>query len=72
MKEPFGYMHAQSLIALTFLREYWHLYQDGPLITMDAGPNIHLLFRPDQQQAYQQIANHLGEKFQLFTPHLHD
>lgn len=69
---PFGYLLPQSLVALTFLREYWRLFEDGPLVTMDAGPNIHLLFRPDQQKAYQQIAEQLGEKFQLFTPHLHD
>lgn len=69
---PFGYLQPTTMVALSFLREYWHLYHDGPLITLDAGPNIHLLFRPDQQAAYRQIANYLGEKFQLFTPHRHD
>ncbi len=69
---PFGYLSCASLTALNYLREYWHLHKDGPLVTMDAGPNIHLLFRPDQQTMYHQIAQDLAHTFQLFTPHRHD
>ena len=29
--------------------------QDGPLVTMDAGPNIHLLYRLDQQNLAQEF-----------------
>ncbi|MEM1243996.1 MAG: diphosphomevalonate decarboxylase [Pseudomonadota bacterium] len=47
---PFGYMQAESLAALIQLRDMWQQYQDGPLITMDAGCNIHLLYRADQTQ----------------------
>jgi len=35
--------------SLEFLQAWWSNNGDGPLITMDAGSNIHLLFRPDQK-----------------------
>lgn len=47
--EPaFGYMTGETLKALNRLRELWTEKKDGPLITMDAGANVHLLFRRDQ------------------------
>jgi diphosphomevalonate decarboxylase len=46
--EPFTYMTSESIAALDILRgEVWKS-GDGPLITMDAGANIHLLWRPEQ------------------------
>lgn len=47
--EPFGYMTGPCMAALEILKEEWKRSGDGPLITMDAGPNIHLLFREDQR-----------------------
>lgn len=47
-KTPFSYMTDQSQAALTMLQALWQREGDGPLVTMDAGPNIHLLYRPDQ------------------------
>ena len=44
----FGYMTAGSLAVLNRLRQVWQETGDGPLVTMDAGPNVHLLIRPDQ------------------------
>lgn len=44
----FSYMTPASLTALRYLQSEWNKRNDGPLITMDAGPNIHLLFRADQ------------------------
>ena len=49
-KEPFSYINAQSKAALDTLHAHWQQAGDGPLITMDAGPNIHLLYRPDQAE----------------------
>jgi diphosphomevalonate decarboxylase len=46
--EPFSYMTADSIALLDQLQSNWQTYQDGPIVTMDAGPNIHLLYRPDQ------------------------
>lgn len=47
---PFGYMQPETLRALNRLREIWAEEKDGPLVTMDAGANIHLLLRPEQRR----------------------
>lgn len=46
--EPFSYINPISKDILNKLQEFWRFEKDGPIITMDAGPNIHLLYRPDQ------------------------
>ena len=48
--QPFTYMTESSLQLLDQLKGHWQKHQDGPIITMDAGPNIHLLYRPDQKE----------------------
>lgn len=48
--EPFVYQTKQSDAALTLLQDLWQREGDGPLVTMDAGPNIHLLYRLDQME----------------------
>lgn len=49
-KPNFGYLSPESLHVLRWLQENtWNLKGDGPLITMDAGPNVHLLYRPEQR-----------------------
>lgn len=45
----FGYMNEGSMIVMREAQRFWSEYQDGPLVTMDAGPNVHLLWRQDQQ-----------------------
>ncbi len=52
----FGYMTAKSLEILNIVRDYWLQKQDGPLVTMDAGPNVHLLWRHDQKPMAQEFA----------------
>ena len=52
----FGYMTSKSLEILNTLREYWLQKQDGPLVTMDAGPNVHLLWRQNQKVLAQDFA----------------
>ncbi|MCH9756270.1 MAG: diphosphomevalonate decarboxylase [Gammaproteobacteria bacterium] len=47
--EPaFHYFTEKTYFILEQLQQSWEKTGDGPLITMDAGPNIHLLYRPDQ------------------------
>lgn len=53
--KPFSYITAQTQSALNRLQELWQRQGDGPLITMDAGPNIHLLYRPDQIEMAEQF-----------------
>ncbi len=47
-EQSFSYMNDDTQRILDYLKSYWLKHQDGPLITMDAGPNIHLLYRPEQ------------------------
>lgn len=49
-RPPFQYMTDDSRAVLEEIEGHWRQYQDGPWVTMDAGANIHLLFRPDQQE----------------------
>jgi diphosphomevalonate decarboxylase len=50
-RPSFGYFQPESFQALERLRQVWRETGDGPLVTMDAGPNVHVLIRPDQRQA---------------------
>ncbi len=47
-RPSFGYLTPESQRALAHLRQIWHETDDGPLVTMDAGANVHLLIRPEQ------------------------
>ncbi|KTC87443.1 MULTISPECIES: diphosphomevalonate decarboxylase [Legionella] len=47
---PFSYITETADEALKSLQELWNREGDGPIVTMDAGPNIHLLYRPDQTE----------------------
>lgn len=48
--EPFSYMTEETEAVLKNLQHFWEKNGDGPLVTMDAGPNIHLLYRLDQAE----------------------
>jgi diphosphomevalonate decarboxylase len=50
-RPPFGYMNGETLKILNRLREVWNATGDGPLVTMDAGANVHILLRPGQTAA---------------------
>ena len=54
---PFSYITPSCQSMLDTLQTLWEREGDGPLVTMDAGPNIHLLYRDDQQE--------LAERFKL-------
>lgn len=45
----FSYMTPDVTDLLTTIQEFWAREHDGPLATMDAGPNVHLLWRSDQK-----------------------
>lgn len=55
----FSYHNENSRKLLRELQCYWDKKGDGPLITMDAGPNIHLLYRLDQQDTQEEIQQQL-------------
>jgi diphosphomevalonate decarboxylase len=56
---PFHYITEQTTEALRLLQDLWEDKGDGPIVTMDAGPNIHLLYRPDQAD----LALHFKQDF---------
>lgn len=58
--QPFTYMTNKSLEMLKLLQNQWDKNGDGPIVTMDAGPNIHLLYREEQADLARQFkSDHL-------------
>lgn len=53
--QPFSYITEESTQLLNLLSALWEKNGDGPIVTMDAGPNIHLLYRLDQAEMAQQF-----------------
>ncbi len=51
----FSYINNNSQQLLSILQDVWTHKKDGPIVTMDAGPNIHLLYREDQHELSQQF-----------------
>ena len=51
----FGYMTSGSMEILNMGKYCWEAYDDGPLITMDAGPNVHFLWRREQKDLANQL-----------------
>lgn len=62
---PFGYMTADSSHILSSIRGMWQRLGDGPLATMDAGPNVHVLFREDQFALAEEFANSIQISFKI-------
>jgi len=62
-KNPFGYMQPATLEALAYAKEVWKKEQDGPLVTMDAGANVHYIWRNDQEDLAKKAFATLGVKF---------
>jgi diphosphomevalonate decarboxylase len=53
---PFGYITDGTVRVLRAVREQFALSGDGPLVTLDAGPNVHCLFRSrEQMQRYKPL-----------------
>lgn len=59
-RPPFGYMKASSLSTLEILRNFWREERAGPLVTMDAGANIHLLFQEDDEEIQENCLKRLS------------
>lgn len=66
----FGYMTGASLEVLDWVRNsLWRKTGDGPLVTMDAGPNIHLLYRNDSvgREVFMAVEKEFGARFKIFN-----
>lgn len=47
--EPFSYINENTVQVLDWIEAYRDAKGEGPIVTMDAGPNIHLLYKPEQE-----------------------
>ncbi len=63
----FGYMTPASIEVINFVRDLWIETGDGPLITMDAGANVHLLYRPECGQIAGRIRGNFDTRFQVIS-----
>ena len=63
----FMYMNPLSFKILKKLNDSFNLSGDGPLVTMDAGSNIHLLYRPDQKSFYFETINQFRGVTSIWT-----
>lgn len=63
----FFYMNDKTISALQALHNNWLSMGDGPLVTMDAGSNIHLLFRPDQIELYKNVISQFNSVLPIWT-----
>lgn len=70
-RPSFGYMSAGSLEVLQWVRKFWKEQGgDGPVVTMDAGPNIHCLWRQDQgEQALSFFNQFLKGRYSCLSNH---
>lgn len=66
-KPSFGYLKPGTLAVLEQVRACWIQEKDGPLATLDAGPNVHLLWRNSQRILAQDFASQFKERFQVLT-----
>lgn len=58
----FGYMNQDTFVVLSKVKEIWRKIGDGPIATMDAGPNVHLLFRKEQKQMHDDLMEQFRSK----------
>ncbi len=63
----FMYVNEITMSTLKTLHNNWISSGDGPLITMDAGSNIHLLYRQDQESQYKEVIKQFNSKMPLWT-----
>ena len=69
-RPSFSYMTAGSLEVLRRVRkETWESVGEGPLITMDAGPNVHLLYRHDDRgrAMAQKIQQEFAQRYRIIA-----
>ena len=58
----FSYLNPDSIRVLDMVERLWIENNDGPLVTMDAGPHVHLIWRANQSPLISKL-NRLGLKY---------
>lgn len=64
---PFSYMLPRTFEVLDHFTEMWKQSEDGPLVTMDAGANIHLLYRSDQHSLALETEQRFSSNSKVFS-----
>lgn len=65
-RPAFGYMTSGSLEVLQFVRErLWTDAETGPLVTMDAGANVHLLYRSGDEVSRAAVRERFSARYKL-------
>jgi len=63
----FMYLNADGFSVLSQILETWHADSDGPIVTMDAGSNIHLLFRNENSDLYAKYIHLFNDRFNIWS-----
>lgn len=63
----FSYRTSKTHEVLKDLKSFWQTEGDGPLVTMDAGANVHLLYRQDQDLLAKQLKEHFSRSLKVFS-----
>jgi diphosphomevalonate decarboxylase len=64
---PFMYMTSGSHKVLEEILQFWKNQGDGPLVTMDAGANVHFLWREDQKELAKVQEKHWQQHFRVIS-----
>jgi diphosphomevalonate decarboxylase len=66
--EPsFSYFTPGTNEVLGYLQSLWNQRHDGPLVTMDAGANVHLLYRQDQRELAREIEGAFAPRLKVYS-----
>ena len=64
---PFGYLESSSMQVLDVAKNLWAETDDGPVVTMDAGANVHLLWRADQLDLAKKVTLGFGQQYRIVS-----
>lgn len=62
---PFSYLEPGSIDVIKVIEQLWQSQHDGPLMTLDAGPNVHLLYRPDQDEIATKMYHYFNQQHRI-------
>lgn len=63
----FTYMTEGSKAVLEECQNRWTKWQRGPLVTMDAGANVHMLFRFEQKKMFEEYRELFKQNYQVLA-----
>lgn len=63
----FSYRTNESKDVTDACQHIWNFKGDGPIVTMDAGPNVHLLFRENQRDLADKMIDHFKKKHMVIS-----